>query len=352
MKLLDCAQYREEVSGLANSSLDWERLNGQTILITGATGMIASCLVDALMMRNQTAGMDCRILAVGRSEDKARDRFGQWFGTPWFSFLNWDINQPEDRPMEHVDYVLHAASNTHPVAYATDPIGTVTANVIGLHNMLELASAARAKRVVFLSSVEIYGENRGDTDCFREDYCGYIDCNTLRAGYPESKRTGEALCQAYIKQKNLDIVIPRLARVYGPTLLKTDTKALSQFLKNAVANEDIILKSQGMQYYSYLHVYDAISGIMTCLLKGKCGEAYNVSDPSCDVRLRDLATLIANAAGRKVVFQIPDAIESAGFSKATMARMNSAKLQSLGWKAALSLPEGINRTINILREAY
>ena len=109
--------------------------------------------------------------------------------------------------------------------------------------MLDYAVAANAERFLFTSSVEIYGENKGDTERFKEDYLGYIDCNTLRAGYPESKRAGEALCQAYLKQKKLDIVIPRLARTYGPSLLKTDTKAISQFIKNAVANEDIILKS-------------------------------------------------------------------------------------------------------------
>ena len=251
--------------------------------------------------------------------------------------------------MEHVDYVLHAASNTHPVAYATDPIGTVTANVIGLHNMLELASAARAKRVVFLSSVEIYGENRGDTDCFREDYCGYIDCNTLRAGYPESKRTGEALCQAYIKQKNLDIVIPRLARVYGPTLLKTDTKALSQFLKNAVANEDIILKSQGMQYYSYLHVYDAISGIMTCLLKGKCGEAYNVSDSSDILSLREIAEYVSSLAGKKVIFQLPSELQAKGFLKVLKVVLVNDKLRALGWSPKDDTRSGVKKTVEILK---
>ena len=143
-----------------------------------------------------------------------------------------------------IDYVIHAASNTHPVAYASDPIGTITANVFGTQYLLDYAKEADCKRFVFLSSVEIYGENRGDTDKFTEDYLGYIDCNTMRAGYPESKRTGEALCQAYRKQMEMDVVIPRLSRVYGPTMLMSDTKALSQFILKSVKQEDIVLKSE------------------------------------------------------------------------------------------------------------
>ena len=128
--------------------------------------------------------------------------------------------------------------------------------------MLEFAYSHHALRCVFASSNEIYGENRGDIEKFPESYCGYINCNTLRAGYPESKRCGEALCQAYIQQKGLDIVIPRLTRSYGPTLLKSDTKALSQFLRKALLGEDIVLKSAGTQYYSYLYVADSVSGLL------------------------------------------------------------------------------------------
>lgn len=147
-------------------------------------------------------------------------------------FIYCDINNSvADLELPAADYIIHAASNTHPVAYAGDPVGTIAANVIGTDNLLKWASAVKCKRFVFLSSVEVYGENRGDTDKFAEDYMGYIDCNTLRAGYPESKRTGEALCQAYRKQDGMDIVIPRLSRAYGPTMLASDTKAISQFIK-------------------------------------------------------------------------------------------------------------------------
>ena len=172
----------------------------------------------------------------------------------------------------------------------------------------------------------------------------------MRAGYPESKRCGEALCQAYKMQKKLDVVIPRLTRSYGPTLLKTDTKALSQFLHKGIAGEDIVLKSEGTQYYSYLYVGDSVSGLLTVLLKGESGEAYNIADGSSDIMLKDLAAIIAGYVGRKVIFEIPDVVESAGYSKATKARLESAKLQKLGWRAKYDIKAGIERTISILKE--
>lgn len=172
----------------------------------------------------------------------------------------------------------------------------------------------------------------------------------MRAGYPESKRCGEALCQAYIRQKGLDVVIPRLTRSYGPTLLKSDTKALSQFLHKGITGEDIVLKSAGTQYYSYTYVADAVSGLLTVLLKGECGQAYNIADDASDIMLKDLAAIIAGYAGKKVVFEIPDVVESAGYSKATKARLESAKLQKLGWYAKFDIKNGIERTIEMLKE--
>ena len=256
----------------------WSMLQDRSLLISGATGMIGSFLVDLIGFKNLRDGLNCTLYALGRSEQKAQSRFSAFWEQPWFRFVCCDINAGIPLETACVDYVLHAASNTHPVAYATDPIGTVTTNIIGTYNLLEFAASHQTRRFLFASTVEVYGENRGDQAYFTEDYCGYIDCNTLRAGYPESKRAGEALCQAYIRQKNLDVVIPRLSRVYGPTMLMSDTKALSQFIRNSLAGENIVLKSAGTQFFSYSYVADAVSGILYCLCKGACGEAYNIAD--------------------------------------------------------------------------
>ena len=351
MKVFENRQYQEDVGYVAELNLPWEKLQNKSVLISGASGLVGSCLIDILMKRNVEFKMNCTVYALGRSITKARERFDYCWNDNLFKFIPYDINFPLScNDIGTVDYILHMASNTHPIAYATDPIGTITTNVIGTYNLLKFAIEHRTSRFVFLSSNEIYGENRGDVEKFDEDYCGYINSNTMRAGYPESKRCGEALCQAYLKQENLDVVIPRLTRSYGPTMLMTDTKAISQFIRKGIAGEDIILKSDGMQYYSYTYVTDAVSGLLTVLLCGKCGEAYNIADEKSDIMLKDLAGIIADMVGTKVIFELPDEMESTGYSKATKARLDSVKLQRLGWKAHYEITEGIQRTVQILKD--
>lgn len=347
--LMKVSRYMDDVSYASEIDLPWEKLKNTKVLIAGASGMIGSFLVDVLMFRNQNMGMNCKIYAVGRNKNFAEERFQLYWKSPIFTFISHDISQPlEMRTGEKFDYILHLASNTHPVMYAIQPINTITTNVLGTDNLLRYAVGHCVKRFLFVSSNEVYGENRGDVEFFDERYCGYIDSNTLRAGYPESKRCSEALCQAYRKEKGVDIVISRLTRSYGPTMLMSDTKAVSQFIKNGISGQDIILKSEGTQYYSYTYVADAVTGLLTVLLKGQDGEAYNIADEKSDIVLRELAAIIARFSGRKVVFELPDRIEKAGYSMATKARLNGNKVKSLGWNMKYNIREGIERTLSIL----
>ncbi len=347
--LYDNQLYVKDLTNIANINIPWEKLQNKSVLLSGATGLLGSFFVDVVMQKN-TEGLNCTVYALGRAQEKAKERFSKWWGDKNLVFIPYDINKPFVRDdLGTVDYVLHLASNTHPVQYATDPIGTITTNIIGLQNMLDFAIAHNAARFVFASSNEVYGENRGDIEMFDEHYCGYIDSNTLRAGYPESKRCGEALCQAYKSQKGLDVVIARFTRSYGPTMLMSDTKAISQFIKKGVAGEDIVLKSAGTQNYSYTYMADAISGFLFLLLKGENGEAYNIADEASNIMLKDLASIIAEHAGKKVVFEIPDAVEAAGYSKATKALLDGSKLKKLGWKPRYVIKEGIERTMDVLK---
>ena len=347
MNLYQNQLYLEDIYYTANLDLPWEKLRGKSVLLSGATGMIGSFFTDVLLSK----GLDITVYALGRNEAKAKARFVRWIDDPHLVFIPGDINKPLIRgDIGTVDYVLHLASNTHPMQYATDPIGTITTNIIGVQNMLEFACAHHASRFVFASSNEIYGENRGDAELFSEDYCGYIDSNTMRAGYPESKRCGEALCQAYKAQKGLDVVIPRLTRTYGPTMLMSDTKAISQFIRKGLSGEDIVLKSAGNQYYSYTYVADAVAGLLTVMLKGESGEAYNIADVRSDILMKDLAAVIAGFSGKKVVFEIPDAVEAAGYSRATKARLDGSKLKMLGWQAKYDIQTGMKRTLAVLSE--
>lgn len=349
MSRLGVPAYLAELDEACKADLPWGMLAGKTVAVTGATGMIGACLIDLIMRKNELEGLGCNVVALGRSEKKARLRL-PYFDRPEFSFEEIDVAEPGARPSAPADYVLHLASSTHPRQYATDPIGTIKANVAGLESMLEYAASCEA-RLLFASSVEVYGENRGDVERFSEDYCGYIDCNTLRACYTESKRLGEAMCQAYRSQRGVvEVVIPRIARVYGPTLLPDDSKALSQFIHRALAGEDVVLKSEGLQRFSYLYVADAVTGILAVLLNGEDGEAYNLADDS-DVTLRELASMVADAGGVDLVFDLPDAVEAAGYSKASLALMDGSKAKALGWRVLNGVEEGIVKTIIGLKEA-
>lgn len=221
-------------------------------------------------------------------------------------------------------------------------------NIIGLNNLLDFGTKHGTRRFLFTSSVEIYGQNRGDTEYFDEDYCGYIDLSNARSGYPEAKRCGETLCLSYIKQYGLDTVIARLPRTYGPTMRPEDSKAAAQFIHKAVAREDIVLKSSGTQFYSYGYVADVVTGLFTILTAGITGTAYNIADKGSDITLKEVAGIAARHAGTKVVFEIADNAEKAGYSLVTKACLNSSRLCALNWNAHYTISEGITRTIDIL----
>lgn len=357
MNRMDVAQYADDLDYYASLPINWSAIDGRRVAISGATGMIGAFLIDVLMWKNKRDDFQCDVLALGRNRDKALQRLPYWDNTS-FAFERVDIGKPGSVPKVASDVVIHLASTTHPLAYTTEPVSTITSNVFGLKNLLDysLRSEERCGTIyegcnefVFASSVEIYGRNRGDVDKFAEDYCGYIDSNTLRAGYPEAKRLGESLCQAYARQYGVRSVVPRLARVYGPTLLPTDSKALSQFLHRGLAGEDIVLKSDGTQMFSYVYVGDAVSALLRCMIDGQSGEAYNVADTSSDVTLRDLAGMVATACGVDVVFETPDTQEAQGYSTANRAVMSADKLRTLGWSPKYDICSGISHTLQVMR---
>ena len=347
--ILDNKEYLDDVIRVAELDLPWNKMIGKNLIITGATGMMGRFLIDVIMYRNKNKDMNCHVTALGRSETKLYNMFKEYVDDSMLTTVEHDLNQSYEKgQLGYPDYVIHLASNTHPLAYSKDPIGTITINIIGLYNLLEYTTNYESGRTLMASSNEIYGENRGDVEFFNEKYCGYIDSNTQRAGYPESKRCAEALCQAYISQKNKDIVVARLTRSYGPTMNMDDTKAISQFIKNSLNNEDIVLKSEGKQFYSYTYVADAVSGLLYILLLGENGNAYNIADEKSDITLRDLAEVIAGYSGRKVIFQLPDEIEKRGYSTATKARLDGTKIKQLGWTPFYDIKNGMRHTLDIL----
>ena len=321
---------REDIVSVAGLPYDWEKLRNKTVLISGGTGLIGSFLLDVFRCRNKQYGDGIRAVSLSRRGGNSDDTV---------LYQKADVTNPISYSGP-ADFILHLASNTHPQQYAEDPVGTILTNILGCEHLLRLA-AEKGARFLLASSVEIYGE--GAEAAMDEQYCGFLDCNQARAGYNEAKRTCESLCQSYRKQYGVDFVTARLARVFGADR-KKDTKAMAQFMEKALAGEDVILKSQGFQRYSYCYVADCVSGILKILLDGTSGQAYNLSEEDEGRTLAGYAEQIAALAGKKVVCQIE---EEEAVSKAVYALLNTEKLRSIGWKPLYSVSEGLERTYRI-----
>lgn len=318
-----------------------ELLKGKRFLITGATGLIGVHMIDALMLLG-----DVEVFAVGRNKERAAERLGEYYGAKNFHFIEQDVCNP--LPHVEVDYIIPLASNTHPLAYSQYPVETLLINVKGAEHALNLAAETGAT-VLYPSTVEVYGNAKGE-DVFTEDYTGQLNLATSRACYTESKRAAEALCQSYIAEKGIEVKIVRLSRIFGPTMLKTDSKASSQFINKAIANEDIVLKSEGNQFFSYTYVTDAVNAMLHVLIHGENGVAYNISNKQCDVRLKEFAALCAEYNGKQVVFDLPTETEKKGFSIAAKAILDNTRLLSIGWEPHYTMKEALHHTIEILAE--
>lgn len=323
----------EDIKSVADLAYNWGKLKNKTVLISGGTGFIGQFLINVIKYRNEHYGDRISVISLSRSVEREDGDI---------LYLKHDITT-ELTLSRRADFIIHLASNTHPEQYAADPIGTITTNVFGCDNLLKFAVKCKAERFLLASSVEIYGE--GGTAPITEDYCGYLNCNTVRAGYNEAKRVCESLCQAYGAQYAIDCVVARLARCFGADR-KEDSKALAQFIRKAVAGEDIVLRSKGEQRFSYCYVADAASGLFKILLDGQSGEAYNVSGDDEGNTLGGYAQLIAEYAGKQVIF---DCAPQSGASKTNYAILNCDKLKALGWRPLYLPSEAMKRTIDIYK---
>ena len=305
--------------------------------------MISSSFIDLLMRYNEQ-GTHISIYAMSRNEKYAHKRIESYWGNPLFSFICHNVIEPFSLDIPF-DYMVHGSSNASPKRYATDPVGTMKSNLGGGSNLLELAKEKKA-RLLYISSGEVYGE--GDGSDFTEDYSGYVDCLNPRACYPSSKRASETLCVSYKEQYGVDVVIARPCHIYGSDI-ERDDRAFAQFLRKAKAGEDILLKSDGSQVRSYCHVDDCASALLYILLRGINGKAYNIANRDSVLSIKELAELIAQTVGVKIMYDIPSNSESKGYSKVQRAVLDSSLLESLGWRPQISLKEGLRRVLGIYK---
>lgn len=331
--------YKDSISHIAKE-IEFSNLS---ILVTGATGLIGTCIIDTLIVANKKYGKKIKIYALGRSKEKIEQKFGNNNVVPVIQ----DIAKPLDTSNQY-DYIIHGASNADPKSYAIFPVETILTNILGNKNVMDYCLKYINTKVILTSTFEVYGEIEG-IHSYSEDMSGVIDQTILRNGYPESKRSSELLLRSYVDEYHVNALIARLPSVYGPTMIKDDSKAHAQFIRNAVRCKDIVLKSKGLQKRSYCYVVDVVSAIFKLLKYGENGHIYNVSNENSIASIFQVAKTCADIVGTKVVYDLPDATEQKGFSKSQDCILDNHKLRSLGWKGNFSLKEGIMETIEELR---
>lgn len=348
MELYQSATYREDLETTVEHIVNAENLYGSTVLVTGATGTIGSFVVDALLGMNRSRGANIQVIVAGRNTERLRTRFA-WAGGELLTCVHYDIYQPIEFDLP-VEYVIHAAGNATPGAFAKDPVGTIVGNVQGTYALLAYGKTHGMKRFLYVSSGEVYGTGNAEMEALREDYSGPLEATSPRSCYPSSKRTAETLCVSYAQQFDTQAVIVRPCHTYGPGMTESDNRAHAQFFRNALKQEDIVLKSAGKQLRSYCYVADCVSGLLTVLLCGENANAYNLANPEARVTIAQLAQEIASAAGTKAVFAAATEVDIAQRSPIAKQVLATDKLEALGWKGAYCVHRGVNRTIKILQE--
>lgn len=331
--------YLNDILSVTQLTLPWDKLQGCNVLITGATGLVGSALVEVLLSKND---IDYHVYASGRNEERAKKLFSTFLSSHRYHFVKYDVMQPLECNVRF-DYIIDCASGAAPIEYVNRPVEVMKSNLFGVAHLLDYGRKHGMRRFVYVSSGEIYGE--GDGREFIEDYSGYVNPMLSRSCYPSSKRAAETLCVSYASEYGMDVVIARPCHIYGPHFTESDNRVYAEFIRNVLRGEDIIMKSTGEQIRSWCYVVDCVSALLYILLKGECGEAYNIADPFSCITIKQLSDIIANIGGKKVIMDAPSDKEKSGYNPVTRSLYSTKKLQSLGWFIDSRMYENMKSTI-------
>lgn len=326
--------FREDLETIcAQPCIAWEKLRGRTVLVTGATGLIGSQVVSALLYADRKWNLDLTVLALVRSEEKARQKFAAQLAE--CPHLRLVVGTVEQLPVMEgaVDYIVHGASPTASAYFVQHPVDTIRTATAGTANLLELARAKQASGFVYLSSMEVYGTPHDDSPLY-ETAGTTVDTMTVRSCYPEAKRLCETLCAAYCAQYQLPAVVVRLAQTFGPGVAPDDGRVFAEFARCARDGRDIVLNTTGESKRCYLYTADAVSAILTLLLSGAPGQAYNAANPVTYCSICEMAEMVASqVAKEKIEVKIQlNAEKSAKYLPPHHLRLQTDKLTALGWK--------------------
>ena len=336
-------QVQEDVKQLLEQNLPWHLLREKTVLITGATGMLASYVGFTLLYLNEQLGLNIKPLFLARSEKKLEQVYGDALVN--VCTLVQDVCETIKYD-GNIDYIFHAAGAASPHYIVNDPVGIINANVQGTQQVLELARSSQTKNVVFASTREVYGHVVGKISIDETDM-GVLDPLNPRDCYPESKRLAEALLTAYHTQYGINFNSMRIAHTYGPGMqIEGDGRVMSDLINDAVNARDIILKSTGEAERAFCYITDAISGIFRVMLQGETSKAYNLANENDPIRIVELAHLLQQLAGNgKSVKVEVNENNSAGYTNYPRTMLDTARLKAMGWSPTVPLEDGLERVL-------
>ena len=304
--------------------------------ITGATGFIGHLIVEKLLKEEA----DAKIFALVRSREKALQMYAG--ENDRLVFVESDLEHLSSKLVsDSIDYMIHCAAVTTSKVMIEKPVEVADGIILGTKNVLEMAREKKVKSLVFLSSMEAYGDVP-DTGARRKEHeVGVTSLTSPRSCYPLGKKMAELYCYLYATEYGVPVKVARLAQVFGLGLLPGENRVFMQFAKSARDKKDIVLKTAGMSLGNYCESMDAVNGILTILHKGQNGETYNVVNEENTMRIRDMAELVAKeiAGGEiQLVFDIADP-STTGYAADTGLRMSGEKLRALGWTAEKSMKD-------------
>lgn len=330
-----------------------DELRGKTVLVTGATGLIGSQIVRALLGMNRLKKTEIKVIAFVRSQEKAEKVFGGLLKQGELELAVGDINQPITLD-GGVDYIIHGASATSSQYFVSHPVETIFTAIDGTRHVLELAAQKRVSGFVYLSSLEVYGTPAADVGLIDEEYSGYLDPLQVRSSYSEGKRMVECLCASYAAEYGVPVKIARLSQTFGPGVAYRDGRVFAEFARCAIEGRDIVLHTAGNTVRSYCYTRDAVNALLYILLRGKPGQAYNVTNMDTAVSIREMAQLVCGLVpeqGIQLRFDTPENLASFGYNPEMVICLDSRKLQSLGWQAEVGLEEMFRRLILSMKDA-
>lgn len=339
--------FRLDPAALAKAAAlpDLSIFDDSSVLVTGASGLVGSAFAELLFAR-AIAGARVGIFLAGRSEGTLRARFAD-IPAPW-TFVPFDAQAPW-RCDRRFDFILHAAAPAHPTAIMERPADTLRAIVSGTSSVLAHAAATGARRVLFVSSSEVYGILPGKETPWCEDEIGEIDTLSPRSCYSQGKRAAETLCAAAAEQDGTDVVIARPGHVYGPTATASDSRAHAEFARAAASGKPIVLRSAGLQLRSYCHALDCATAFAALFARGEKASAYNVPGPAEPVTIRRMAEAFAAAGGVTIVREAFAGDDSRSSNPMPVSALDSARLAALGWRPVYDMDTGAADTIAKLR---